>query len=1048
MQPSLAYGYDEETGYLVDRNSVLEEAIELEKQQIVLEKARQGNAENVSTLAEGERAAYNQAMDESLNARDTFGWNLASILTEDLDMNQILNLGDRLSSFFNIDVSAEYGTDISRLFSDYAFLIRDNYNTFLAYVKSLVNEEEQQEIMQSLIGLSEYETPEYSNAASKAYFEGIVASYSSVVDDAEVTDVADDFFDLFIEPFKDYSFDSDFAREAMDETVADIYDVLQDEGSGVKAAIQDLFALDLSDETYSEAIHVIQTYIDLILKALQDAGVDITEAVIALTPENVYSSMGYVKEQNIEDQFNLRNTEITQATDNPEAELQIITEYTKEFTAEQKELWNSATAGTNSATEAIIRYENALKDVQLAETDFIQSNSEAYNTYSSTLSSAEDYLGKFADGTLTIEDVTLGVTELGLDSSKINFDGDWAEDFVNLLSEDVESAWDDFIASLGEIDDPNMQAWIDALEEMKDKALSAAEANSELSSSLGKMSSLSNSMESIKSAYDSLASGEAISMDSFEALAESFGDLPSFDNFVDSVAGLSSVTDEAQAAFNQLATEAIYNSEVMDQIIAQNGEYTETQKALLVAMLEEVGVVNSEAVAMSILGQNVADLQAKKLMLQIATLDFASASQSTIDAIFNEIGALIQEGIITEDTANKILAFGQAKLIANGRVINCDGDILALQNVANAAIQAHNAIASVKDSEIMWTESAGGNTAADNHRRNIEQKRIDIFLRGSSQKLEELDFSDLLGTTANYGGSGISGSGGGGGGAEAAANEIDWISRRIELLEEQISKLADKAADAYAPWIDRSEALADSIDATIELASIQQDAYEEYMSKAEVVELPDEYKQLIQEGGDFVEELNDESLNDAIEEYKKYYDQAQDCKDQVDELIHSVKELNSQKLDNLADQYDSAQEGMESLITLLEWQEQETGKDYSEEIADLEKQIMESKQEAPDKLLEQYAENYMQKNYGAEKGTVMIGNVAVKAAEELSAMGKAMKELGIPVEQAVADLSAATAELYNTDSEGTGVYVTFNPVLPDGRILDANTWRQYLQSIS
>ena len=359
---------------------------------------------------------------------------------------------------------------------------------------------------------------------------------------------------------------------------------------------------------------------------MQDAGVDITASSMALTPENVYSSMGYVKEQNIEDQFNLRNTEITQAADNPETELQAITEYTKDFTAEQKELWNSATAGTDSATEAIRRYENALKDVNLAETDFIQSNSAAYSTYSDTLSSAEDYLSKFADGTLTIEDVTLGVSDLGLDSSKIDFEGDWAEDFIKLLSEDVESAWDDFIASLGEIDDPNMQAWIDALEQMKDKALSAAEANSELSNSLGKMSSLSSSMESIKSAYDSLASGEAISMDSFAALAESFGDLPSFDDFVDSVAGLSSVTDEAQAAFNQLASEAIYNSEVMDQIIAQNGEYTETQKALLVAMLEEVGVVNSEAVAMNMLENAAARVQAQKIMLRNETLNFTDVT--------------------------------------------------------------------------------------------------------------------------------------------------------------------------------------------------------------------------------------------------------------------------------------------------------------------------------------------------------------------------------------------------------------------------------------
>ena len=308
----------------------------------------------------------------------------------------------------------------------------------------------------------------------------------------------------------------------------------------------------------------------------------------------------------------------------------------------------------------------------------------------------------------------------------------------------------------------------------------------------------------------------------------------------------------------------------------------------------------------------------------------------------------------------------------------------------------------------------------------------------------EIDGGDALNFSPSSGSSG----GGSSGGAEQTANEIDWLSRKIELLEQTITDLADTAADAYAPWIERSQALADSIDATIELASIQQDAYEEYMSKAEAVELPDEYKQLIQEGGDFVEELNDESLNDAIEEYKKYYDQARDCKDQVDELIHSVKELNSQKLDNLADQYDSAQEGIESMIAVLEWQEQETGKNYSEEIADLEKERLEMAQQAPRDMWEQWVDNYNTGAYGAEKGTVMVGNVAVKAAEELSAFGQAMEKLGFSAGQAAINLSTTTAELYNTDGEGTGVYVTFNPVLPDGRILDANTWRQYLQSIS
>ena len=50
--------------------------------------------------------------------------------------------------------------------------------------------------------------------------------------------------------------------------------------------------------------------------------------------------------------------------------------------------------------------------------------------------------------------------------------------------------------------------------------------------------------------------------------------------------------------------------------------------------------------------------------------------------------------------------------------------------------------------------------------------------------MQEVDFSDLMGVTPNMGGSGVASSGGGGGGAEETANEIDWISRKLELLED------------------------------------------------------------------------------------------------------------------------------------------------------------------------------------------------------------------------------------------------------------------------
>ena len=115
------------------------------------------------------------------------------------------------------------------------------------------------------------------------------------------------------------------------------------------------------------------------------------------------------------------------------------------------------------------------------------------------------------------------------------------------------------------------------------------------------MADFASVMSSLQSAYDSLKDGDVISTSDWSSLVENFGDLPSFEDFIDSAAGAKSVTSDVQDAFDILVTEAIYMSDVMDNIIEQNGEYSESQKALLEAMLEEAGVTNSSAVANEIL---------------------------------------------------------------------------------------------------------------------------------------------------------------------------------------------------------------------------------------------------------------------------------------------------------------------------------------------------------------------------------------------------------------------------------------------------------------
>ena len=1040
MQPSLAKNYQTENGYLIDKNTLLEEAIKLEEKQLLIEKAKQGNKENVNTLAKGARAEYKEDENVVDLAIENFAQTTGALLVNNLSPQEYKELPDQLSKFFNFDVREKYGQNITKLFNDYAFYIRDNYNDFISYIENLVSKEHRDTIYNMLFSLFQFEVPEYPTYVAETYFDSMVANFELASQDADAAQIANSFFNLLIEPFADYSFDDSAARTAIDSAVIEILELIQDEDGEISKAVQDLFSLDLESMTSDEAIAAISPIINAIRTALTTETLDVFGNV--LTPESMYNLMGYDDYRSVEDRTVSRNEEIAKSSKDYNAELQKLNEFTANLQTNEKELWNSVTTGATSARQAIYLFTEAQKEADLATSDFFQSNAESVEAYTGTLSTIEGYIEKVKDGTFTTADVFTASTELELDTSKIDFNGDWINDFVELIKEDAVEAFELLSEKVGDVD-PDYQPVMDELEAMIDQVFNADLAFDSLNSTINNMSGFSDSMKDIKQAYDSLVDGEAVSFDTFKNLSENFGDLPSFDDFVDSVAGASSVTQEIQEAFDRLTTEAIYSSEVMDQIIAQNGEYTEVQKGLLISMLEEVGVINAEAIANDLLGQSIGRLILNKVLLGDATYNLASLTDAQRIAVLNEINALIAEGAQAGLTADQLARLELVKIAINGVSINTSGDI---DNLILLAKQAH----ATAEQLLVLSKAKAAQDLVDMgavDASNAAQVAADLAaINGVIDDIitnvpEVVTFEG--GNAVNYGGSGLGSASGSGGGAEAAAQEIDWVSRKIEILEKKISDFADTTADSYEPWIDRNQALLDSIDATIELAAVQQAAYEEYMGLANEVELPDEYKQLIQEGGDFVEELNDETLNKAIEEYKKYYDQAQDCKDQVEELIHSVKELNSQKLDNLLEQYDSAQDGIESLISIMEWESEQSGIDRTSEISDLRAQQFQMIKEGNDAAFEQLREIYQTGVYGQAAGTVMMGNVAVKAAETKDAFDQYIEEL-LGTSQMIGDIITQTAEL----GENSGIFVTFQPLLPDGSKLSPETWRAYLNTIS
>lgn len=1073
MYPALIQGYSEENGYLVDKRNLLAEINELQADENRRNAITNSSDDNLQTLLKGSKATYDEAVKqyEEDVADLTSTFNNYVISKESFGINTMQFLAD----YFGVDPADYEGNNYDKA----AAIMLENIDSILANYDDMMNQLEQEAESRGIIlaegfsdkfygAVSQFyakQKPKFDNSDMvKTLFEGVLAT-----ENVELSDYANRFANAIYEVLGSVNID----ENSVSTMRVDIRNMLPDLsensnfGKELQKYYQQLFKIE--DMPYDQAASLVQSYAQFIAEAIEkyfgDLGIQISvedilgnldlskydgsyrEAVVtsrnkqeqeivdnynrAIT--NASFSLGLIVDQDAIDAYNVYM-----------ADLEKIREYTANMTAEELRLWHEKTNGIVGYDAKVKAYEADTEQMTNKTHNFITANSSALETYQEKLSTIQGYFEKIADGSLQISDVTAAVKELDLDPNKIDFSTDDFEGFGELLKELANKQLQDFIDSLGDIneyDDPEaIQAWIDALKEEQTEALKAATANRELKNSMNDMADFASTMSSLQSAYDSLKDEDAISTTDWSSLVENFGDLPSFEDFIDSAAGAKSITKDVQDAFDRLVTEAIYMSDVMDNIIEQNGEYSESQKALLEAMLEEAGVTNSTAVANEILQQTLGGLILKKMSLGDETYSLTNLTEAQRVAVLNEIDALLQEGSYAEYTTQALAQLELIKISLNGTTITTSGEIDNLYRLAEQAgvaaeqmtlfAKAKAAAAVIEMGAVSWDNAEAVTKTMADFQNMLDSgfvfEKPEYFGGGSA-------------VNANFGGSSSSG-----GGGSDSVNEIDWAARKIELLESKISSLAETAADTYEPWIRRNQALEDEIEATTELIGIQQDAYDEYMAKANEVELSDEYKKLVQEGGDIIETFEGTELYDAINEYQKYYDQAQECDDKIQDLIKSVKELNSQKLDNISNEFNDFINRTDAIMDLLDYDSYFNGNDNFEMKMDIINQRIEEGQSALEDYKKVITERLNQGVYGAESGTAMFGGYAVDTralAENTDAATEALKTLGIAMNDTFGDIVSSNYKLGD-------ITISFTPTLADGTVMTAETWEAYIKKIT
>lgn len=133
-------------------------------------------------------------------------------------------------------------------------------------------------------------------------------------------------------------------------------------------------------------------------------------------------------------------------------------------------------------------------------------------------------------------------------------------------------------------------------------------------------------------------------------------------------------------------------------------------------------------------------------------------------------------------------------------------------------------------------------------------------------------------------------------------NYIDWIERRLKKFAQTTKEVFARVAD-YISFNNQNSQLRKAINAIRDEIAVNEQSYQYYMTAANEVGLDPYWIDAVVNGASNVMEIHNDELQDKINRYKEYYDNAMNCKNAVEELRKTEKEYANQMLSNVEKYY-------------------------------------------------------------------------------------------------------------------------------------------------
>lgn len=417
---------------------------------------------------------------------------------------------------------------------------------------------------------------------------------------------------------------------------------------------------------------------------------------------------------------------------------------------------------------------------------------------------------------------------------------------------DLKGAADDLLelAEAGQLTENALGELAGGQKLMDDTGLSAEALAEKINGLVNASTQLSSMSTQISKMSDMLAdkkNGTVASASDLAGFDVSVRGLESWDEFERVMGDSTSTMDQCQEAANALATEWVNDGNFLSNLTDENKAYYETQ-------LDQMGVANAQEIvenALAIARENEAT---QTEYATIATQHNSEAksenemvSTDLTNATASEIAQLLTEANVSEATKGKIVELWLAKADLNSTKINTASDveqIVAIANAAGASVGYVNALKkalndlvdaqtpSHKPSDLSidgfntindWKNESNKSDFekfADNMEKQQKQDKVDDLLSKLKQNIKG---TQLKASAFKINPSGSkpyqakNKSKGKESSSKKSKTEIDWIERKITIINNKIDAFATKANDTWSSWTSRSKALNSEMETTKKL---------------------------------------------------------------------------------------------------------------------------------------------------------------------------------------------------------------------------------------